>query len=406
MRSRLVLGTLVAMLITLVPLSADAAVSRWCAGKRATIVGTDGPDWSEGTPGKDVISLGGGDDTAFPDEGDIVCLGDGNDIAFTNGRTTVYGGGGHDQVQAKGTATTFKGGPGDDQFRRIGASAPDKIYGGSGNDRLYVSDLTSVINVGTGLNAVNVEDNHTNPFVFNLGKPSWTRGGVTKSLGGIVTGIRVTGATADTVIGAPRSEAVTFGPGDTVRSGDGSDSLFPVSNSASQAAYTVDAGPGADLFTATTGMSGTARLGTGNDTAQVNAGSAGTVYGDSGDDVFSVNGWTPSGDIFPALDGGTGTDGVKLFLSQGTTVDLLAGTFTTGAGTFAAIGFENADGSAYADIIYGTEGANRLTGSNGEDKVYGRGGNDYLDGGPGANWADGGPGVDTCGGFSVTVNCE
>jgi len=55
---------------------------------------------------------------------------------------------------------------------------------------------------------------------------------------------------------------------------------------------------------------------------------------------------------------------------------------------------ENAEGSNYADYVYGNPAANDLYGLSGSDRMYGYGGNDYLNGGAGGDKLYGGPGND------------
>ncbi|WP_205695580.1 ExeM/NucH family extracellular endonuclease [Conexibacter sp. SYSU D00693] len=73
-----------------------------CGGRRATIVGTDGPDRLVGTPDADVIVARGGDDEVTGDKGeDVICAGEGDD--------RVDAGPGADRVDE---------GPGQDEVRR------------------------------------------------------------------------------------------------------------------------------------------------------------------------------------------------------------------------------------------------------------------------------------------------
>jgi uncharacterized repeat protein (TIGR01451 family) len=87
-----------------------------CAGKRATIVGTEGNDPIIGTDRRDVIVALGGDDL-------IQALG-GNDF--------VCGGAGNDRVESEGGVDTTRGGSGDDSLR--GGSGDDDVRGGGGSD--------------------------------------------------------------------------------------------------------------------------------------------------------------------------------------------------------------------------------------------------------------------------------
>src|SRR5690606_25243571 len=57
-------------------------------------------------------------------------------------------------------------------------------------------------------------------------------------------------------------------------------------------------------------------------------------------------------------------------------------------------GFEDVQGSAFADTLAGDAGANRLFGGNGDDRLSGGAGDDMLDGGAGADLLDGGAGID------------
>jgi Ca2+-binding RTX toxin-like protein len=80
-----------------------------CAGLKATIAGTSGPDTLRGTPRPDVIAGLGGNDTIFG----------------LGGNDTICGGGGND---------TISGGPGND--RLFGELGNDTLIGGPGLDRL------------------------------------------------------------------------------------------------------------------------------------------------------------------------------------------------------------------------------------------------------------------------------
>jgi len=63
-----------------------------CMGRKATIVGTQGPDELTGTPRRDVIAALGGKDTVRGLSGaDLICGG--------KGRDKLLGGPGHDQVR-------------------------------------------------------------------------------------------------------------------------------------------------------------------------------------------------------------------------------------------------------------------------------------------------------------------
>jgi Ca2+-binding RTX toxin-like protein len=96
-----------------------------CAGKPATIIGTQAADTLQGTPQKDVIVGRGGKDSIRAGGGsDIVCAGSGNDnVAGGIGKDRLRGGRGNDRLL---------GGSGAD--RLIGGLGRDRLIGGSGDD--------------------------------------------------------------------------------------------------------------------------------------------------------------------------------------------------------------------------------------------------------------------------------
>jgi RTX calcium-binding nonapeptide repeat (4 copies)/LVIVD repeat len=87
-----------------------------CAGRKATVVGTNGKDKLRGTRKKDVISAGGGNDKVRGRKGnDLICGG--------NGRDRLAGGAGKDRIRGGAGRDTLLGGPG-----------RDKLRGGAGRD--------------------------------------------------------------------------------------------------------------------------------------------------------------------------------------------------------------------------------------------------------------------------------
>lgn len=92
------------------------------------------------------------------------------------------------------------------------------------------------------------------------------------------------------------------------------------------------------------------------------------------------------------LKGGKGKDTLSYALSDAAvTVDLQAGTVSGGHGAGDIfVQMENVTGSAFGDIITGSNGANKLTGLSGNDSVHGGGGKDKLSGGGGNDklWGD------------------
>ncbi len=108
-----------AVILPLTATAAGAQTATTCAGRRATIVGTEGADLLIGTARADVIVGNGGNDR-------ILALG-GNDV--------VCGNAGADYVQGGDGADLIIGGYGND--RLIGSNGNDEIRGGFGDD--YIS---------------------------------------------------------------------------------------------------------------------------------------------------------------------------------------------------------------------------------------------------------------------------
>ena len=97
-----------------------------CAGKKATIVGTNGKDKLKGTKKKDVISAGGGKDSVKGRGGnDLICGGKGKD--------KLAGGPGKDKLLGQQGNDKLFGGPGKDKLKG-GPGKKDKLNGGPGKD--------------------------------------------------------------------------------------------------------------------------------------------------------------------------------------------------------------------------------------------------------------------------------
>jgi RTX calcium-binding nonapeptide repeat (4 copies)/LVIVD repeat len=103
-----------------------ARVAGRCAGRRATIVGTNGKNRLNGTKHRDVISAGGGKDTVKGMRGnDVICGGKGNDKLLGGpGNDKLRGGNGNDKLLGQAGRDQLKGGLG----------RKDKLNGGAGKD--------------------------------------------------------------------------------------------------------------------------------------------------------------------------------------------------------------------------------------------------------------------------------
>ncbi|WAP68664.1 calcium-binding protein [Jiella pelagia] len=114
------------------------------------------------------------------------------------------------------------------------------------------------------------------------------------------------------------------------------------------------------------------------------------LYGDEDDDTLA------GGAGADRMSGGTGIDGASYFSSSsGVTVSLATGVGSGGdaEGDF-LLKIENLEGSQFADIFTGDDGANSLRGRNGNDLLIGGGGADSIFGDGGADRIAGGAGAD------------
>lgn len=151
------------------------------------------------------------------------------------------------------------------------------------------------------------------------------------------------------------------------------------------------------------GGNDTIYTGSGDDTIMAGDGND-LVANDRGDDVF----WGNKGNdtiSFNYL--GTTAGGSQPYNhSYGVIFDLAIGTkqFNFGFGLDEYHNFENVDGGGLADILWGTNGANKIDGGDGSDQLFGREGRDTIEGSVGADVIVGGKGGDTLAGFYALTN--
>ena len=202
----------------------------------------------------------------------------------------------------------------------------------------------------------------------------------------------------DVLLGGPGADALFGGIGDDVMEG-GAD------------ADTLRGGPGADTASYAQSAAGVEiRLHSGvmrggdaeGDVLDGIENLTGSAYADTLEGDGSAN----------RLDGGPGMDWVSYRGSDAAvTVRLREGTGTGGHAEGDVIaGIENAEGSAYNDVLGGDSEANHLAGGDGNDGLWGSSGDDVLEGGAGADRMFGGPGTDTVvywnSNAAVTINLE
>lgn len=116
-----------------------------CRGRKATVIGTTGPDRLKGTPGDDIIAALGGNDVVVGLGGkDIICGGPGND--------TIIGGRGDDTLIGSIGNDRLLGGPGADFL--LGQAGKDTLLGQAGKDRLFGGAGRDKLNGGPGKDQV------------------------------------------------------------------------------------------------------------------------------------------------------------------------------------------------------------------------------------------------------------
>lgn len=332
----------------------------------------------DGGQGNDTLTTGTGDDQIFGGAGDdIINSGAGND--------TLSGGSGND---------TVNGGDGDDNFTiDLTQEGADQVNLGAGNDTVTFGGF------GTGQYRVTFTSGEVgNGSANDAGTAANQDGGLgvrvqREDANGNLTGdiLRtddegiqfiagtqgITFDVRDLVSGAQRGdtfEGVVLGT-----AGDDVMSFFPPFR-AGQAFY-YNGGQGADTITG--GDAGDFLVGgSGDDQLFGNAG-ADTFIGGTGNDV--ING----GDGIDTVNYSPATTGINVRLFGGESSDGQGGTDTV-------TGVENAVGSAFDDVIIGSDARNELSGGLGRDVLVGLAGDDSLRGGTGvANEMYGGTGDDT-----------
>jgi Ca2+-binding RTX toxin-like protein len=381
-----------------------------CHGRRATIVGTEGPDVLHGTPGRDVIWGGGGDDTIEGALGnDLICGGPGNDL--------IHGGRGND---------TIDGGPGTD--RVYGDLGDDKVTGGSGNNDEVSGGLgIDTLNGGPGnYDLVHGDYGYDRmdggpgagdiaSFATDVGAGRRGGGGVWASLEAhraygdghdrLFRFESIEGsAFADTLIGDKRDNVIDGGPGnDTIRGGGGADTLNGGQGSdrcsgakGSAVSCGREAPPKASAYVElardAAGGGGLQIVGgAGPDDLTVSFDEATSTFGVSAARGIAIgsgcnrSGGNPDQVACPAegparwlmADLGPGNDSLRV------------------EGSLAAVGFVRISGGPGDDVVHGGPEEDLIESGTGSDRIYGEGGPDGLIGGlPGPTYLYGGPGGD------------
>ncbi len=401
-----------------------------CAGKKATIVGTSGPDVLEGTPKDDIIAgLGGADDLVGEGGNDIICAGPGSEYLNGGpGNDRLYGQGGDDYMEGKAGNDTIDGGPGrdsaawqdppgpitaslatgkatgegtdiliavkalegspfDDQL--TGSDRTDELYGRDGNDTIAAGGGDDYFEGGPGDDTINGEAGEfdfasfseaTGPMSIDVGAGTATGQGNDTLMGAeIVSGSGFN----DSLIGSERREILwPLGGDDTL---DGRGDFDAVAYESAPGPITAslatgkESGEGNDTFTGFEAIFGGPHNDVleGSDNAPfedlVGHGGNDTLRGGGGEDYIEGN----AGD--DTIDGGVGPyDAIGHGDSlTAVTIDLAAGT-VTGEGNDSITEIEIAIGSRHNDTLLGDANATLFYGLEGDDHIDGRAGHDIV----------------------------
>lgn len=142
---------------------ANAAVPT-CFNRRATIVGTEGPDNISGNPtksdvivalgGNDSIHTGTGDYPTGSDPEDFICAGPGADLVKAGpGADRILGGDGNDELEGSFGSDYIDGNVGDDLVLDEDSeyeSVPDTLHGSQGNDYVHGDYGADTLTGGAG----------------------------------------------------------------------------------------------------------------------------------------------------------------------------------------------------------------------------------------------------------------
>jgi Ca2+-binding RTX toxin-like protein len=417
-------------------------------------------DTINGRAGNDILTGGAGDDFLYGDiNNDILVGGDGADYldggtdydtadysasssavaVGLDGSTGVGGtaqndvliniesitGSGFDDVLTGGLiAERLDGGAGNDRF--VGSIGSDQFIGGSGIDTADYSlsggsiaiTLTGV--AGTAGDAAgdtlsSIERILGSAFIDTIGGGTGDdrlegNGGADTLSGADGNDILLGGADADTLHGQAGNDSLDGGTGDDILSGGTGADTIVGGTGFDTASYSASASAVTARLDGSTSTGGDATgdviteverlVGSNFNDSLYGASGSDTLDGGDGDD--QLYGSTGSDNYL----GGSGADSVDYSLANAAVnVDLLTQSGYSGyalGDTYDSI--ERIVGSAFDDILQGSNIADTLSGGDGNDTLiglgggdflYGLAGNDVLTGGSGADHLDGGTGFDS-----------
>jgi Ca2+-binding RTX toxin-like protein len=351
--------------------------------------GLDGNDTINAYAGNDTLDGGNGDDTLIGGVGaDVLIGGAGFDFAQYGGTVGIAVNLATGVGTGDAAGDTFSsiegviGTGGNDSL--IGDAVDNQLRGGSGNDTLDGGMGNDTLDGGVGTDTVSYAW-ATSGISVDL----WTGVNAGVAADDVLTNIENIIGTAynDTFGGNGGTRALQGGPGDDLYilrtnltsvvegGGEGYDEVQAITNSIST--WTVDAHVEKFLAIATVGITVI-----GNAMAE-------HIVGGSGNDTF------PGTLGADTLDGGAGIDLVSYAASATAVGVYLGGGFGSGdAAGDVFIDIENAYGSPYADVLFGSSADNLLEGRDGNDFMQGDAGNDTIKGGNGDDTLLGGSGND------------
>lgn len=343
-----------------------------------TLVGGAGNDILNGGVGADLLIGGSGMDTAdysHATAGTTVDLASGGLGGEAAGDTYVS----IEMVKGSAHADVIRGTSESDVLDGYGGN--DLLDGRSGNDVLRGGVGADVLVGGDGFDTATYYDAASGVTV-DLGLGIGTRG---DAAGDVMTSIeRVQGSNNgdDVLIGsAGNDELQGYGGSDWLRGGDGNDVLGGGNGN-----DTLDSGAGNDILSGGAG--------------------ADLIHGAAGDDY--ILGVAPTAGQADSIDGGAGLDVIDYSRAErGVKVDLSGEVVAENPGRYdVLVNVEDVIGSAFADVIWGDAGSNRLNGGAGDDSIRGGAGDDLLDAQDGNDVLFGDAGNDTISGgrgFDVAV---
>jgi Ca2+-binding RTX toxin-like protein len=332
-----------------------------------------------------VIRLGAGEFS------DIAGMKGNISIAYGAAIENAVGGSGNDKIYGTDINNILSGGAGNDALyggngndMLSGGMGADSLIGGAGNDTADYSTASAGLTVSLVTPSSNTGDAAGDTYTS-----------IESFIGSAFNDVLTGDINANTLSGGAGNDTLIGGAGaDRLDGGDGIDTADYSAASdgikASLAKPSLNAGEAfGDTYSGIEILIGSAF----NDTLTGDAGSN-TLYGGAGYDILIGGAGADSligGDGIDTADYSTATGGV--------TVSLLSPSGNTGdaAGdTYASI--ENLTGSSSYDILTGDADANTLSGNAGNDTLNGGAGNDTLMGGVGNDLLLGGAGADSLNG--------